>query len=80
MRQNGQDTDDKENIRQFIQTEQQNVRESQNIKQKDTTDVDGFTLVKGKAKRTKRNVDGYMSPLKGEKLQKDKRIVSWSLT
>jgi hypothetical protein len=80
MRQNGQNTDDKENIRQITQTEQQNIREQQNIKQKDTTDVDGFTIVKGKAKRTKNNVDGYMSPWSGEKLKKNKRIVSWSLT
>jgi hypothetical protein len=80
MRQNGQNTDDKENIRQITQTEQQNIREQQNIKQKDTTDVDGFTIVKGKAKHTKNNVDGYMSPWSGEKLKKNKRIVSWSLT
>jgi hypothetical protein len=44
--------------------------------EKKNIEQDGFILVKGKAKHTKR----YIEPTDKQNVMKDKRIVSWLLT
>ena len=46
---------------------------------KQIVDADGFILVRGKEKRNKSHVDGYVAGTKGSEEQNKRKIVSWSL-
>ena len=46
---------------------------------KQIVDADGFKLVRGKEKRNKSHVDGYVAGTEDSEEQNKRKIVSWSL-